>query len=65
MTEEKINFIEWRVCEGESPCICIPDFKCPYLDKNLDCILIQQEKINDEEIIEQCHKAFIEWLKEE
>lgn len=60
MTEEKINFIEWRVCGGESPCICIPDFKCPYLDKNIDCI-----KINDEKIIEQCHKAFIEWLKED
>ena len=64
MTNEKIKFIQWKVCEGESPCICISNFKCPFLDKKGNCTLCNNN-ISDEVIIDECNKAFIKWIEEE
>lgn len=61
MKIEKINFIQRRICDGESPCVCIPNFQCPYLDKKGNCILYYNA--NEEEIMEKCDKAFVEWLE--
>jgi len=62
MTIEKINFIQSRICDGESPCVCIPNFQCLYLDKKGNCTLYYDT--DEKEIIEKCDKAFVKWLEE-
>ena len=64
MTIKKIKFIQERICEGEPPCcVCIPNFKCSFLDRKGSCVLYynntDEEKINDE-----CTKAFVKWIEE-
>jgi len=61
MKVEKINFIQRRVCDGESPCVCIPNFQCPYLDKKGSCILYYNNT-DEEKIVEKCDEAFVKWL---
>lgn len=64
MTIEKIKFIQQRICEGESPCTCIPNFKCPFLDEKGSCILYYNNT-DEKKIFSECDKAFIKWIEED